>query len=81
MFEDLIQEGDRVRYNLDPQYYWFWQQIGTVIKVNSSYRNIIVRFDNPIYNMGSYFDGDTEIEMGRGCFEVIGETREPDWEI
>jgi hypothetical protein len=75
----MIEIGDRVRYNLDPAFHWFWGKEGTVIDI-STVNNLIVFFDEPIRNAVSYFDGDQRIEMGRGCFEVI-EKREPDWEI
>jgi hypothetical protein len=76
----MIEIGDRVRYNLSTDYPWFWNKEGTVIDKCRKSHLITVLFDEPIYNMGSYFDGDTQIEMGKGCFEII-EKREPDWEI
>ena len=76
----MIEVGDRVRYNLSTNFPWFWNKTGTVINISPETSSILVLFDEPIYNAGSYFDGDMQIEMGRGCFEII-KKREPDWEV
>jgi hypothetical protein len=75
----MIQIGDRVRYNLDTAYPWFWNKTGTVIDI-SPINLLVVLFDEPILNAGSYFDGEQKLEMGRGCFEIINK-KEPDWEV
>jgi hypothetical protein len=76
---NMIEIGDRVRYNLSKDFPWFWGKTGIVIDI-SPINNLIVLFDEVIRHEQSYFDGERKLEMGRGCFEVI-ENREPDWEI
>ena len=74
--------GDRVRYNLDVKYEYFWQKEGVVVDktIRCGNRNIIVVFDEPIIAPGDFFNGRRKIEFTAGCFEIISKL-EPDWEI